>query len=108
MRNNYIRFDEAINKTLHSEMLKNKKTVYFGLGADDSSRVFNTTTGLREKYGNLRVFDTPISENSIDRCSSWYVFKWFFYNNVSSKNGFFFIGNGSISKFSCKMEFYVW
>ncbi len=65
MRNNYIRFDEAINKTLHSEMLKNKKTVYFGLGADDSSRVFNTTTGLREKYGNSRVFDTPISENSM-------------------------------------------
>ena len=54
MRNNYIRFDEAINKTLHSEMLKNKKTVYFGLGADDSSRVFNTTTGLREKYGNSK------------------------------------------------------
>ena len=65
MRNNYIRFDEAINKTLHSEMLKNKKTVYFGLGADDSSRVFNTTSGLREKYGNSRVFDTPISENSM-------------------------------------------
>ena len=65
MKNNYLRFDEAINKTLHSEMFKNKKTIYFGLGADDSSRIFNTTNGLREKYGNLRVFDTPISENSM-------------------------------------------
>ena len=65
MKENYIRFDEAINKTLLREMSKNKKTVYFGLGADDSSRIFNTTVGLREKFGKLRVFDTPISENSM-------------------------------------------
>jgi len=65
MRNKYLRFDETINKTLISEMSKNSKIVYYGLGADDSSRIFNTTIGLKEKFGNIRVFDTPISENAM-------------------------------------------
>jgi pyruvate/2-oxoglutarate/acetoin dehydrogenase E1 component len=36
----------------------------FGLGADDPKRIFGTTTGLKEKYGN-RVFDAPVSENAL-------------------------------------------
>lgn len=35
----------------------------FGLGVNDPKRVFGTTAGLVEKFGNLRVFETPTAEN---------------------------------------------
>lgn len=65
MEKKFLRFDEAINKSLNNIMTKNKSVVYFGLGADDSTRVFNTTNQLREKFGKFRVFDTPLSENAM-------------------------------------------
>ena len=65
MKKKIIKFNEVINKTLHQEMRRNPKTVYFGLGADDSDRIFNTTNKLVEKFGKKRVFDTPVSENAM-------------------------------------------
>ena len=52
----------------------------------------------------IKSFDTPISENSMTGVAVGMCLNGF-YNNVSSKNGFFLIGNGSISKFSCKWNF---
>ena len=65
MKKKNIKFNEAINRTLHQEMRKNPKTVYFGLGADDNDRIFNTTNKLVEKFNEHRVFDTPVSENAM-------------------------------------------
>ena len=65
MKKNFLRFDEVINASLKNIMSKNKSVVYFGLGADDSARVFNTTNQLKEKFGASRVFDTPLSENAM-------------------------------------------
>ena len=65
MKKKIIKFNEVINTTLHQEMRRNPKTVYFGLGADDSERIFNTTNKLVEKFGENRVFDTPVSENAM-------------------------------------------
>ena len=37
----------------------------YGLGVDDPKHIFETTTGLQEKYGENRVFDMPTSENAM-------------------------------------------
>lgn len=65
MKKTFLRFDESINLSLKKIMKLNPNTFYFGLGADDSARVFNTTDKLKEIYGDYRVFDTPLSENAM-------------------------------------------
>jgi pyruvate/2-oxoglutarate/acetoin dehydrogenase E1 component len=41
-----------------------RDTLIFGLGVNDPKRVFGTTTGLVERFGGNRVFETPTAENS--------------------------------------------
>ena len=60
-----ISYAQAINKALNEEMTRNKKLVCFGLGANDSLKFFGTTKGLKEKFGEQRVFETPTSENAM-------------------------------------------
>jgi pyruvate dehydrogenase E1 component beta subunit len=60
-----ISFIEAINIALHQSMRKDKKIVSFGLGINDPKRIFNSTKGLVEKFGDKRVFDIPTSENAL-------------------------------------------
>ena len=64
MRKKYI-FSEVVNLTLKEIMKSNSKTVLFGLGVDDPKGIFGTTKGLKEIYGNQRVFDMPASENAM-------------------------------------------
>jgi len=60
-----ISYAQAINRALKEEMTRNKKLVCFGLGVNDSLRFFGTTAGLKEKFGEQRVFETPTSENAM-------------------------------------------
>lgn len=60
-----ITFIEAINESIHLEMLRNKKLITFGLGINDPKRIFGTTKGLVERFGSERVFDVPTSENAL-------------------------------------------
>jgi len=55
----------AVNMALHLAMEKDNKLVAFGLGINDPKRIFGTTSGLVEKFGHDRVFDTPTSENTM-------------------------------------------
>ena len=64
-KNNKITFVEAINESIHLEMLKNKKLITFGLGINDPKRIFGSTKGLVERFGPQRVFDVPTSENAL-------------------------------------------
>lgn len=64
MNKNYTLAD-GINFSLDKQMKKNKKTLFFGLGADDPKRIFGTSKNLLEKYGSDRVFDFPTSENAM-------------------------------------------
>ena len=56
---------QAINKALEQQMEKDKSVVVFGEDAGFEGGVFRVTAGLQKKFGEDRVFDTPIAEAAI-------------------------------------------
>ena len=64
-QNNKNTFAENINLALHKSMLKDKNMICYGLGINDPKAIFGTTSGLKKKFGNKRVFDVPTSENAL-------------------------------------------
>ncbi|KXT29372.1 pyruvate dehydrogenase E1 component subunit beta [Candidatus Phytoplasma oryzae] len=56
---------ESIKHTLDLQLSKNNKIVLFGQDIGKLGGVFRVTAGLQKKYGEKRVFDTPICESSI-------------------------------------------
>jgi pyruvate dehydrogenase E1 component beta subunit len=60
-----LKYSEAINDALHVAMSIDDRVICCGLGVPDPRGIFGTTTGLREKFGSERVFDTPTAENGM-------------------------------------------
>lgn len=60
-----LTYAKAINEGLHEAMSQDGRVICFGLGVDDPKRIFGTTSGLIEKFGNRRVFDMPTAENAM-------------------------------------------
>lgn len=56
---------EAINEALDQKLSDDNRVVVFGEDAGFEGGVFRVTAGLQKKYGEDRVFDTPISEAAI-------------------------------------------
>jgi pyruvate/2-oxoglutarate/acetoin dehydrogenase E1 component len=57
-----IDFRTALREALDEELAADDRVVFFGEDVAVAGGVFAVTTGLYEKYGRERVFDTPISE----------------------------------------------
>jgi acetoin:2,6-dichlorophenolindophenol oxidoreductase subunit beta len=57
-----IAFRTAIRDALDEELAADERVILFGEDVAVAGGVFATTTGLYDKYGPERVFDTPISE----------------------------------------------
>ena len=57
-----IAFRTAIRDALDEELAHDERVILFGEDVAVAGGVFATTTGLYERYGEKRVFDTPISE----------------------------------------------
>jgi pyruvate/2-oxoglutarate/acetoin dehydrogenase E1 component len=57
-----IEFREAIRSALDEELARDEDVIFFGEDVAAAGGVFAVTSGLYEKYGPARVFDTPISE----------------------------------------------
>jgi len=57
-----IEFRAAIREALDEELAADPSVVIFGEDVAAAGGVFAVTTGLFEKYGPDRIFDTPISE----------------------------------------------
>ena len=55
-------FRSAVREALDEELAADERVILFGEDIAVAGGVFATTTGLHEKYGPDRVFDTPISE----------------------------------------------
>src|SRR5712691_11597893 len=57
-----VAFRTAIRDALDEELAADERVILFGEDIAVAGGVFATTTGLYDKYGPDRVFDTPISE----------------------------------------------
>jgi pyruvate dehydrogenase E1 component beta subunit len=60
-----ITFGEAVREGLDQSMARDERVIVIGEGVPDPKAVFGTTAGLREKYGDRRVFDMPLAENGL-------------------------------------------
>lgn len=56
---------EAINLALKQQMEKDPKVVVLGEDVGKNGGVFRVTQGLLERFGEIRVVDTPLSESAI-------------------------------------------
>ncbi len=56
---------QAITDALDIVLEDDPKTLIFGEDVGKNGGVFRTTQGLQEKYGENRVFDTPLAESGI-------------------------------------------
>lgn len=56
---------EAINQALDQKMADDSRVVVYGEDTGFEGGVFRVTAGLQKKYGEARVFDTPIAESAI-------------------------------------------
>jgi pyruvate/2-oxoglutarate/acetoin dehydrogenase E1 component len=57
-----VEFRAAVRDALDEELARDERVILFGEDIAVAGGVFVTTPGLAEKYGEARVFDTPISE----------------------------------------------
>jgi len=60
-----LSYADAIREGTDQIMQELSNVIVIGEGVPDPMSIFKTTTGLREKYGNNRVFDMPLSENGM-------------------------------------------
>ena len=58
-------YSDAILDATTNSLEKDDSVILIGLGVPDPKGIFGTTIGLQEKFGENRVFDCPISENSV-------------------------------------------
>src|SRR6266852_671908 len=56
---------EALNNALALELERDQQVVLFGQDIGRNGGVFRVTEHLQEKFGEQRVFDTPLSESAI-------------------------------------------
>ncbi len=60
-----ISYPEALQEALFQEMQRDNSVIVMGQGVDDPKRILGTTKGLLEKFGQFRVFDTPVAEDGM-------------------------------------------
>ena len=60
-----MRYREALNEALREEMHRDESVFIMGEDIGVFNGAFKVTQGLLEEFGEKRVRDTPISENTI-------------------------------------------
>jgi len=58
-------YREAIHQSMRFALERDKNTLVYGQGVSDASSIFGTTRGLGKEFGSDRVFETPLSEDSM-------------------------------------------
>ncbi|MFH1353965.1 MAG: alpha-ketoacid dehydrogenase subunit beta [bacterium] len=65
LREREITCAEAIREAMDQAMAADDRVFIIGEGTPDPKGIFGTTLGLKEKYGEKRVMDMPVSENAV-------------------------------------------
>ncbi|HEY2664214.1 MAG TPA: alpha-ketoacid dehydrogenase subunit beta [Candidatus Binataceae bacterium] len=60
-----ITYAEAIREAMTEEMRRDPSVILYGEDVANFGGIFRITAGLKEQFGDQRVFDSPISENAI-------------------------------------------
>ena len=60
-----LSYPEAIREALDQALNLDSRVFVMGQGVDDPAGMFGSTLNLHKKYGEKRVFDTPLSENGL-------------------------------------------
>ena len=60
-----LSYSLAINEALHQAMEADPRLMLIGQGVKSPWYVGNTAQGLLERFGGMRVIDTPVSENAV-------------------------------------------
>jgi pyruvate/2-oxoglutarate/acetoin dehydrogenase E1 component len=60
-----VRYREALNQALREEMQRDERVILMGEDIGVFHGAYKVTAGLLEEFGEARVRDTPISENTI-------------------------------------------
>jgi len=60
-----ITYRESIAQSMHSALKDKQNSIIYGLGVTDFTGIFGTTLNLEKKFGSDRIFDTPLSEESM-------------------------------------------
>ncbi len=60
-----ITYAQAIKEAIEEEMRRDSTVILYGEDVANFGGIFQITSGLKEKFGDNRVFDTPISENAL-------------------------------------------
>lgn len=58
-----ITYAQAINEAIAEEMARDEDVILYGQDVAQLGGIFQVTTGLFDRFGPERVFDSPISEN---------------------------------------------
>ncbi|MCA9997188.1 MAG: alpha-ketoacid dehydrogenase subunit beta, partial [Anaerolineales bacterium] len=56
---------QALNNALELELEQDERVLIFGEDVGLNGGVFRVTDGLQAKFGERRVFDTPLAESGI-------------------------------------------
>ncbi len=60
-----VNIAQALNGALDTALGSDERVVLLGEDIGRTGGVFRVTDGLRERYGEERVFDTPVAESGI-------------------------------------------
>jgi len=58
-----LTYSEAIREAIDQSLEKDENLIVIGEGVPDPKSIFGTTSELKTKYGDNRIFDMPLSEN---------------------------------------------
>lgn len=60
-----IKYIKAISEAIDEELHNDERVCYFGEDVGEFGGVWNTAPKFQKKYGEKRIFDTPLSESAI-------------------------------------------
>jgi pyruvate/2-oxoglutarate/acetoin dehydrogenase E1 component len=60
-----LTYREAVSRAIAQEMARDESVIFLGEDVADAGGVFKATKGLLDRFGPVRVVDTPISEQAI-------------------------------------------
>jgi pyruvate/2-oxoglutarate/acetoin dehydrogenase E1 component len=60
-----LAYHQALSEAVSLMMEADERVFIFGEGVPDPKTIFGSTAGLKERFGDERVFDIPLSENGL-------------------------------------------